>query len=396
MAFCENFFETIDTPEKAYILGVVALNHTRDDLSGDLSVCIEINDSREENASCGSRGSRSRRILYDYYLDMGDEDKKDYPYFNNIDSLVECLRKIGDVSIEADTSDMRCVIETTITSQKIKDDIATHLDIKGCQYSDLTDFITKCYMTDVNTCNEFVKAYIERYGCIRNNTMNITFYNEQLADSFVKLYDIPYIRPNNGLSIHVIQYNSVNMIDLLGMIYSNYDCPYYNNYIYGYNNNQGDVSIPIIKVFKADDDAVMPSKTRYSDAGYDLTIIREYKVLTANTSLYDTGIRLEIPNGYYVEIVPRSSMSRSGYILANSVGIIDQGYRGNLYIALTKINAANAANAANADTADAPELTMPWKCCQMIVKKQIYSRLVVGDKEIEKSSRDTGAFGSTG
>ena len=130
----------------------------------------------------------------------------------------------------------------------------------------------------------------------------------------------------------------------------------------------------------------MPSKTRYSDAGYDLTIIREYKVLTSNTTLYDTGIQLEIPNGYYVEIVPRSSISRSGYILANSVGIIDQGYRGNLYIALTKINT------------ESPELTLPWKCCQMIVKKQTYSRLVTGDagKEIEASSRGTGAFGSTG
>jgi dUTPase len=36
----------------------------------------------------------------------------------------------------------------------------------------------------------------------------------------------------------------------------------------------------------------------------------------------------------------------------------------------------------------------------MIVKKQIYSRLVmansVSDNEIEKSSRGTGAFGSTG
>jgi deoxyuridine 5'-triphosphate nucleotidohydrolase len=367
------------------------LNHTRDDLSGDLSVCIEINDSREENASCGSRGSRSRRILYDYYLDLGEEDRKNYPYYNNIDMLVECLRKIGVVSHTADTSDMRCVIEVIITSQKIKDDIATHLDIKGCQYSDLTDFITKCYMTDVNTCNEFVKAYIEKYACIRNDTMNITFYNEQLADSFVKLYAIPHTR-SKGLSIHVIQYNSVNMIDLLGMIYSNYECPYYNNYIYGYNNNQDgrdSVSIPIIKVFKVDDEAVMPSKTRYSDAGYDLTIIREYKVLTSNTTLYDTGIQLEIPNGYYVEIVPRSSISRSGYILANSVGIIDQGYRGNLYIALTKINA------------ESPELTLPWKCCQMIVKKQTYSRLVTlvsgnAGKEIEASSRGTGAFGSTG
>lgn len=384
MAFCENFFETIDTPMKAYIIGIVALNNISD--GDDLSVYFEINNVKDYT-------NHSRRILYDYYLDLGDEDKKNYPYFNNIDMLVECLRKIGEVSHTADTSDMRCVVELTITSQKIKDDIATHLDIKGCQYSDLTDFITKCYVADVNTCNQFVKAYVEKYACIRNDTMNITFYNEQLADSFVKLYDIPHIR-QKGLSIHVIQYNNVNMIDLLGMIYSDYECPYYNNYIYGYNNRDGgnSVSIPIIKVFKVDDEAVMPSKTRYSDAGYDLTIIREYKVLTSNTTLYDTGIQLEIPNGYYVEIVPRSSMSRSGYILANSVGIIDQGYRGNLFIALTKINAANA---------ESPELTLPWKCCQMIVKKQTYSRLVTlvsGDagKEIEASSRGTGAFGSTG
>jgi deoxyuridine 5'-triphosphate nucleotidohydrolase len=224
-----------------------------------------------------------------------------------------------------------------------------------------------------------------------NDKMNISFYNDATADSIVKLYDIPYIR-NKTLKFHVIQYNSVNMIDLLGMIYSDYDCPYYNNYIYGYNNCNGrdSVSIPIIKVFKVDDEAVMPTKARYSDAGYDLTILREYKMLTHNTSLYDTGIQLEIPNGYYVEIVPRSSISRSGYMLANSVGIIDQGYRGNLFIALTKIND---------DTAYAvPELSLPWKCCQMIVKKQVYSRLVAGEagKEIEQSSRGSGGFGSTG
>ena len=174
------------------------------------------------------------------------------------------------------------------------------------------------------------------------------------------------------------------MIDFLGMIYSDYNCPYYNNYIYSYNNQGGD-AIPTIKVFKVDERAVVPSKSRYSDSGYDLTIISEYKRLTTNTVIYDTGIQLEIPNGYYVEIVPRSSISRSGYILANNVGIIDQGYRGNLYVALTKINE------------DVPELSMPWRCCQMIVKKQVYSRLeVVSPNAIETSSRGSGAFGSTG
>jgi dUTPase len=87
-------------------------------------------------------------------------------------------------------------------------------------------------------------------------------------------------------------------------------------------------------------------------------------------------------------------------MLANNVGIIDQGYRGNLYIALTKINDETP------DLTDLTEWRLPWKCCQMIVKKQIYSRLVITDMVaeradndeflIEKSSRGTGAFGSTG
>jgi deoxyuridine 5'-triphosphate nucleotidohydrolase len=387
MAFCENFFETIDTPEKAYILGIVAFNSlqkTDDKKDVDISILLEI-DSMEDHMN------RSRDILYDYYIDLSEEDKKMYPYFNNIDSLIESLRKIGNVSYEADTVDMRCIIELTISSQKIKDHVASHLGTTISQYCDMSAIITKLYNTDPNICNQFVKAYIERFACIRNDQLNISFYNDATSDSIIKLYDIPYIRQKT-LKFHVIQYNSVNMIDLLGMIYSDYSCPYYNNYIYGYNNynEHENVSIPIIKVFKVDDEAVMPTKARYSDAGYDLTILREYKMLTHNTSLYDTGIQLEIPNGYYVEIVPRSSISRSGYMLANSVGIIDQGYRGNLFVALTKISDDKAYAV--------PELSLPWKCCQMIVKKQVYSRLVAGEagKEIEQSSRGSGGFGSTG
>jgi dUTPase len=78
-------------------------------------------------------------------------------------------------------------------------------------------------------------------------------------------------------------------------------------------------------------------------------------------------------------------------MLANNVGIIDQGYRGNLYIALTKINDETP------DITDPDNWRLPWKCCQMIVKKQIYSKLVVcNSNDIEKSDRGTGAFGSTG
>jgi len=374
-AICEDYFNVIDTPLKAYIIGLIAFNKT--DEENNINVEIKLNNVKEYD-------NNMRYVSYGYYKDLKDEEKKHYPYFNNIDILIKHLDKVGNVKY-SEQSCINGIIEVTITSQNIKDDIAKHITLNNCKDTDLSAFITKCYNEDANKCNQFVRAYIEKYASIIYDNINITFYNDSTADSIIKLYDIPCIRQKN-IKNQVILFNSVNMVDLLGMIYSNYDCPYYNNYIYTYNNRDGK-SIPSIKVFTDDDSAVIPYKSRYSDAGYDLTIIKEFKRLNSNTVIYDTGIKLEIPNGYYVEIVPRSSISRSGYILANNVGIIDQGYRGNLYIALTKINN------------DCPDLTLPWKCCQMIVKKQIYSKLVLYDSSqdnIEESNRGTGAFGSTG
>ena len=374
-AICEDYFNVIDTPLKAYIIGLIAFNKT--DEENNINVEIKLNNVKEYD-------NNMRYVSYGYYKDLKDEEKKHYPYFNNIDILIKHLDKVGNVKY-SEQSSINGIIELTITSQNIKDDIAKHITLNNCKDTDLSAFITKCYNEDANKCNQFVRAYIEKYASIIYDNINITFYNDSTADSIIKLYDIPCIRQKN-IRNQVILFNSVNMVDLLGMIYSNYDCPYYNNYIYTYNNRDGK-SIPSIKVFTDDDSAVIPYKSRYSDAGYDLTIIKEFKRLNSNTVIYDTGIKLEIPNGYYVEIVPRSSISRSGYILANNVGIIDQGYRGNLYIALTKMNN------------DCPDLTLPWKCCQMIVKKQIYSKLVLYDSSqdnIEESNRGTGAFGSTG
>jgi dUTP pyrophosphatase len=176
------------------------------------------------------------------------------------------------------------------------------------------------------------------------------------------------------------------MIDFLGLFDNdNKDIKnmYINNNIFNFNNKDGNSVVNMLEVYKDDINAVIPSKSSYSDAGYDLTIIKVCKILNSNTVLYDTGIKLNIPNGYYVEIVPRSSISRSGYMLANNVGIIDQGYRGNLFIALIKINK------------ECDDLVLPWKCCQMIVKKQIYSKLIISSDELTTSSRGIGGFGST-
>jgi dUTP pyrophosphatase len=141
---------------------------------------------------------------------------------------------------------------------------------------------------------------------------------------------------------------------------------------------------PTLKIYKNDENALIPSKAFEEDAGYDLTIIKKIKDFNSKTSLYDTGIKIEIDEGYYTEIVPRSSISKFGYILTNSIGIIDNNYRGNLMIALTKI------------CDDAPEIELPFKCCQLLIRKQISANLfeVISD-DLTETKRNEGGFGST-
>lgn len=138
-------------------------------------------------------------------------------------------------------------------------------------------------------------------------------------------------------------------------------------------------------VKRVDELAVLPQKTRESDAGYDVTIIKKHKDLTLKTALYDTGIQLSIPSDYYIEVVPRSSISKTGYMLANNIGIIDNAYKGNIYIALTKIDDSM------------PDIELPNRICQLIVRKQERLLFVdVGDGDVGTSNRGSGGFGSTG
>jgi deoxyuridine 5'-triphosphate nucleotidohydrolase len=152
------------------------------------------------------------------------------------------------------------------------------------------------------------------------------------------------------------------------------------------------MSTPKIIVKKTDPRAVIPKKASATDIGYDLTIISKeeliigqwsQRVTEPEVSLYDTGISVEPENGYYVEIVPRSSLIKSGYILANSVGIIDPSYRGSLKVALIKI-----------DT-NATEIPLPYRGFQLIVRKSENAEFVCTDGDLSQTSRGAGGFGST-
>ncbi len=130
-------------------------------------------------------------------------------------------------------------------------------------------------------------------------------------------------------------------------------------------------------------DAVAPTKKRASDEGYDLTVIEMVKVRSQLTRVYDTGIIVEPPPGYYTEIVARSSLTKFGLVVSNGVGIIDSNYRGHLLISLTKIDP------------ELPEPELPFRCAQLLLKKSTHF-VWAHAPNLCATERGEGGFGSSG
>lgn len=84
--------------------------------------------------------------------------------------------------------------------------------------------------------------------------------------------------------------------------------------------------------------APMPRRARKGDAGYDMYLPDDLTIKKGQRPVIDTGIAMEdgdIPEGYVAMIFPRSSMGLNyGLAMANSVPIIDQGYRDTIKLKL--------------------------------------------------------------
>ncbi len=85
-----------------------------------------------------------------------------------------------------------------------------------------------------------------------------------------------------------------------------------------------------VKIKKLDEKAVIPSYAHIGDACMDLTAISKKVVEESGFGFveYGFGLSFEIPPNYVMLIFPRSSISNTGLLLSNAVGVIDSGYRG--------------------------------------------------------------------
>ena len=83
---------------------------------------------------------------------------------------------------------------------------------------------------------------------------------------------------------------------------------------------------------KLDEKAFVPRQMTDGSAGMDLTATS--MEMTGQYIEYGVGLAVAIPEGYVGLLFPRSSISRMEMSMANSVGVIDSDYRGEIKVRL--------------------------------------------------------------
>jgi len=142
-----------------------------------------------------------------------------------------------------------------------------------------------------------------------------------------------------------------------------------------------------IKIKSINGDVIIPSYETSSSAGMDLRAYMPDGSITLEPKqrvLVGTGLYFEIPEGFELQIRPRSGLAlKQGITVLNSPGTIDADYRGEIKVIL--INHGDGSFVIEHD----------MRIAQMVVAKyqQIQFKLV---KELASSERGSGGFGSTG
>lgn len=87
-----------------------------------------------------------------------------------------------------------------------------------------------------------------------------------------------------------------------------------------------------VKIKKLVPEAVIPTYAKDGDMGMDVTATSVEYDRELDCFVYHTGLAFELPKGYGMLIFPRSSNRKTNCYMANHVGILDSGFRGELLL----------------------------------------------------------------
>ncbi|HHV95341.1 MAG TPA: dUTP diphosphatase [Clostridiaceae bacterium] len=157
------------------------------------------------------------------------------------------------------------------------------------------------------------------------------------------------------------------------------------------------------------EDAILPEYARPGDAGMDVFAAEDVIIEPGQTVIVPTGLKLAIPEGYEIQVRPRSGISLNTPLrIVNSPGTIDSGYRDELGIIIN--NSSFIPNSSSIPTSPSLVYTLDSKGNKMgtykIRKGDRIAQIVLQEvprikfnlvKSVKDIGKDRGGgFGSTG
>lgn len=137
-----------------------------------------------------------------------------------------------------------------------------------------------------------------------------------------------------------------------------------------------------VKILKINENAIIPKYAMPGDAGMDLYSMEDYVLKPGERKLFPTGFKMEYSKNYYTRIAPKSGLALK-YGIGTLAGVIDSGYRGEYGVILINYGKEDF------------EVKKGMKIAQVIFEKIGRAKLIEV-KELKKTKRKDGAYGSTG
>lgn len=144
----------------------------------------------------------------------------------------------------------------------------------------------------------------------------------------------------------------------------------------------------LLQIKRCRPEAILP-ETSEGNAGIDLRVLTQNNESSVTIEpngfyVFNTGLKMNIPEGFYIEVVPRSSTGfKRNLRIKNTVGILDSSWKGETLVAVHNFGQTPVVVENNE------------RLCQMILHKCFPVEIVEVD-DIGTSERGENGFGSTG
>ena len=139
-----------------------------------------------------------------------------------------------------------------------------------------------------------------------------------------------------------------------------------------------------IKFKKLNEEAIIPEFKTSGAAGMDIASIESVTLEPMQFKIVKTGLAVEIPDGYEIQVRPRSGMAcKKGITVINTPGTIDADYRGEIGVGLINLSPVSVL------------IGHGERIAQLIVNKIEQPEIEVVT-ELSDTERGAGGFGHTG